>query len=139
MNKYFKNITRPNLRNLTENELLEIIKEKDSDWCKNHDNHIRDKMVDKIFDLWAQEEIINSYNEKIECLICSDNLTNGNNLSFECGHKFHSLCIIKSTMIGSIDKYINFIKDNEKSFIDINYLCPQCNKIINTCSFDKNN
>lgn len=138
MENYFTNIIRPNLHNLTEKELLKIIEERELDWynCK----YTRNDMVDKIFSLWSQEEIKNKNDNKpIECLICWDNLTNGNNLSFECGHKFHSNCIIKSIMISSIDKYIEFTNDIDKSTTNINFCCPQCNKIINICSYNKNN
>ena len=38
---------------------------------------------------------INTNNNENECLICWDALTNGNNMTFECGHKFHSKCIFR--------------------------------------------
>lgn len=137
IDKYcIQNNTRPNLHKLSETELLEIINHWDNLW---YFTQTRSEMVDKIFQLWADYQLMDNHLNQINCLICWDYLTNGNNITFECGHKFHSSCIIKSTLISSIDKYIEFSKDSEKHDITINYCCPQCNKIIESSSWNKNN
>jgi len=142
-NKYFTNITRPNLHNLTEKQLLEIISQREQFWIhsfgQNHNQSqpSRNNMVDKIFSLWSQENLSDTNGDSIGCLICWDPLTNGNNLTLECGHKFHSMCLIKSVMISSVDKYIEFSNDSDKSKVDIQYNCPQCKNLIETCSYEK--
>lgn len=132
-----KQLTRPNLHKLTEIELLEIINYYDKSWYNK--NKTRDDMVLKVFKLWSNYELLNINNESIECLICYDNLTNGNNMTFECGHKFHSSCVVKSLLIYSTDTYINKINDNEiTDKFKIEYCCPQCKKIIDSIEFYKN-
>lgn len=129
---------RPNLHKLTETNLLEIINHYDKSWY--NDNKTRDDMVSKVFDLWANYELVDSNCNQVECLICWDVLTNGNNMTFECGHKFHSSCIVKSLMIHSTDTYINKINNNEvQGKFKIEYSCPQCKKCIDSIEFEKNN
>ena len=135
-----KQNTRPNLHKLNEKELIEMIKNNYNYWenIENLENLPRTKLVDKIFELWSENELIDHSNKQIECLICSDPLTNGNNLTFECGHKFHSGCVIKHILVFSIDSYQNYLNDNEKNSIKIEYCCPQCKKSIDFVEFDKN-
>lgn len=132
-----KQSTRPNLHKLTEENLLEIIKNYDLEWVKNT-NASRDDMVVKIFKLWSEYELKDNKLNPIECLICWDILTNGNNMSFECGHKFHSNCIVKSLLVFSTDTYINKMNDNEIiGNFKIEYCCPQCKKSIENIEFSK--
>lgn len=131
-----KNINRPNLHLLTEDNLLEIINEWDKLWYNKSKS--RNDMVEKIFNLWSEYNIIDSKGLEIDCLICWDKITNGDNMTFTCGHKFHSKCIIKSILIRSIDCSINFIKDDEKNEMDIDYNCPQCKNKIESVNFNKN-
>lgn len=134
-----KQSTRPNLHKLKENDLLEIINHYDKTWYNANNNVSRDDMVVKVFDLWSNYEL-SDYNAKpIECLICWDTLTNGNNITFECGHKFHSSCVVKSMLIHSTDTYINKMADNEvKDKFKVEYSCPQCKKLLDWIEFDKN-
>ncbi len=128
---------RPNLHKLTEINLLEIIEHYDKSWYNNKQN--RDDMVAKVFDLWAKYELVDINSNPIACLICWDNLTNGNNMTFECGHKFHSYCIVKSLLVHSTDTYINKINDNEiQEKFKIEYSCPQCKKFIDSVELNKN-
>lgn len=131
-----KNITRPNLYLLSEKHLLEIINKYDDLWYNKSQS--RNDMIEKIFNLWSKYNIIDDNGFEIECLICWEKLTNGDNMTFTCGHKFHSKCIIKSILISSIDCSINFIKDNEKKEINVDYNCPQCKNNIETVNFNKN-
>lgn len=135
-----KQLTRPNLHKYNESKLLEIINEYDKTWFNT--NKTRDDMVSKVFELWSNYELVDSNSNPtnpIECLICWDNLTNGNNLTFECGHKFHSSCVIKSLLVHSTDTYINKMNDDEiKGKFSVEYSCPQCKKFIDKVEFDKN-
>jgi len=128
--------TRPNVHKLTKQELLEIIIYWDDSWYQNY--HTRSDMVDKVFQLWSECELIDIDNHPIECFICWDKLTNGNNMTFGCGHKFHSTCIVKNVLIHSTDSYINYIGDDEKKSVKIDYNCPQCKKLIEFIEFNKN-
>ena len=137
--------TRPNLHKITELELLNIIKKYDPNWNNNvkdnelHHKYTRDDMVSKIFKLWSDNILQDNNLNPIECLICWDELTNGNNITFECGHKFHSYCIVKNLLIFSTDTYINKINDNEIEKFKIEYCCPQCKKSIDSIEFTKDN
>jgi len=132
--------TRPNLHKLTEIELLKIIKEYEPNWDNNDKlqlKYTRDDMVAKVFKLWSDYGLKDNNSNSIECLICWDELTNGNNMTFECGHKFHSYCIVKSLLIYSTDTYINKFNDKEINNFKIEYCCPQCKKIIDSIKFIK--
>lgn len=133
-----KQSTRPNLHKLSELELLKIINNYEPEWIKMNDTYTRDDMVAKVFKLWSEYMLIDNNSNPIECLICWDNLTNGNNMTFECGHKFHSSCIVKSLLIHSTDTYINKMndKDIQGNFM-IEYCCPQCKKCIDNIEFAK--
>jgi hypothetical protein len=135
-----KQNTRPNLHKLSEKELIEIIKTNDNSWKKleEPDKITRTELVDKIFQLWSDCELIDNLGKSIECLICCDPLTNGNNLTFECGHKFHSLCVCKHLLVFSTDSYQNYLDDKEKQSVKIDYCCPQCKKSIDFVEFNKN-
>ncbi len=138
--KYF---SRPNLYKLSESELLNIINEYEPDWINNYTNKsnifMRDEMVAKVTKLWSEYILKDNNLNPIECLICWDNLTNGNNMTFECGHKFHSCCIVKNLLIFSTDTYIEKNNDKEINNFKIEYCCPQCKRTIDSINFDKNN
>lgn len=134
-----KQSTRPNLHKLKENDLLEIINHYDKTWYSNDNSQTRDDMVVKVFDLWSNYELSDCNAKPIECLICWDTLTNGNNITFECGHKFHSSCVVKSILIHSTDTYINKMADKDiGGKFKVEYSCPQCKKILDCIEFDKN-
>lgn len=131
-----KKSTRPNLHKLTEVDLLKIINYYEPEWVDEKYN--RDDMVAKIFKLWSEFILIDDNSNPIECLVCWDLLTNGNNMTFECGHKFHSSCIVKSLLIHSTDSYINKMSDKEiQGKFMIEYCCPQCKNCIDSIQFTK--
>lgn len=133
---YIKQSTRPNLYKLTESELLNIINYYEPEWMNN--KYTRDDMVAKIFKLWSEHVLIDHNSNPIECLICWDHLTNGNNMTFECGHKFHSSCIVKSLLIHSTETYINKMNNEEiKENFMVEYCCPQCKNCIDKIQFIK--
>ena len=134
---YINQSTRPNLYKLTEIELLDIINYHEPEWIKNN-RYTRDDMVSKIFKLWSEHVLIDHNTNPIECLICWDYLTNGNNMTFECGHKFHSSCIVKSLLIYSTKTYIDKMNDEEiKNNFTVEYYCPQCRNYIDKIDFIK--
>jgi hypothetical protein len=134
--------TRPNLHKVSEENLKKIISEWDSTWLETHylkDKITRDELVSKIIDLWANHELVGFDSKPIECLVCCDFLTNGNNLTFECGHKFHSNCIIPHIMHFTYENYQNFLLDNgdERNNKELKYICPQCKKEIYSINISK--
>ena len=134
-----KQSTRPNLHKLSESNLIDIINEYEPKWIcdkKKHEN-FRDELVAKVFNLWSEYELKDNNSNSIECLICWDKLTNGNNMTFDCGHKFHSNCIIKSLLCFSTDTYIDKINNKEIEKFKIEYCCPQCKRPIDSIDFDK--
>jgi hypothetical protein len=139
---YIEQSTRPNLHKLTEDKLESIIISYNYTALDEFDKYkkkpSRAELVDKIFELWSSHELKDHLDNPIECLICYDPLTNGNNLTFECGHKFHSGCVIKHLLVHSTDSYKNYLDDTEKTNIKIEYCCPQCKKIIDFVQFNKN-
>lgn len=138
------NTTRPNLHKLSVDELVQIIKNAEPNWSYENfynsinNSNLRSKLVDKIFELWSEHELSDHQTNPIECLICTDRLTNGNNLTFTCGHKFHSTCVVKHLLVFSTDSYINYTNDNEINSIKIEYSCPQCKLPIDFVEFEKN-
>jgi hypothetical protein len=127
-------ITRPNLHKLNVDELLQIIKDIETD-CTN--TNTRSELVDKIFKLWSEHELSDHLTNPIECLICTERLTNGNNLTFACGYKFHSGCVVKHLLIYSTDSYINYTNDDEMKSLKLEYFCPQCKLPIDFIEFSK--
>lgn len=135
-----KQNTRPNLHKLSEKDMINIILNSNCVWDKlsSPEKITRTELVNKIFELWSNYELIDYLDKPIECLICCESLTNGNNLTFECGHKFHSGCIVKHLLVFSTDSYQNYLDDPEKKSIKIEYCCPQCKKSIDSLEFNKN-
>lgn len=136
---YIKKNTRPNLYKFTEKELFDIILKYDQDFLENSNKQIsRNELIDKVFDLWSNNQICDCDSNPIECLICYESLTNGNNLTFECGHKFHSICIVKHVLILTTTTYKNYLsnENQEKKSNKINYCCPQCKKLIDNVELD---
>ena len=142
MNFHNKNcvkcFTRPNLSQYSDLELLDIINEYEPEFESNTE-YFREHLIAKIFSLWSSYVLEDNNSQPIECLICWDNLTNGNNMSFECGHKFHSSCIVKNLLIFSTDTYITKMGDKEIENFNIEFLCPQCKKSIDSIEFTKDN
>ena len=86
----FKNRIKPDLTKLSDSELHNIITTKLNQKCEYTS---REELTKQIMFLWNQESIDN-----IECSICLDFITNGNNLMTECGHQYHSTCLFNSLM-----------------------------------------
>lgn len=130
--------TRPNLQKLTNNELIDIINNSEDIDIENLKKMPRITLIDNIYRLWSNNEINDHFNKPIECLICYDLLKNGDNMTFVCGHKFHSSCVIKHLLIFSTDSYHNYLNDDNIQSIKIEYCCPQCRYSIEHLEFNKN-
>jgi hypothetical protein len=126
---YILSFVRPNLAILDDDKLKEIINSVDKDFQFENINRI--DLVNKIFELWS----VHSLN--IQCNICYEFMTNGDNMTFYCGHKFHASCIIKYCIINAVDNYKNDLQNQDKSDINIDFKCPQCNLLIENISFEK--
>ncbi len=131
-----ENNRRPDPSNLTDEDLYNVINHYDKDWLTNNPNHERYQVIEHIFYLWSNHNLLDKYHEPIDCLICYDKLSQGNNLSFECGHQFHSDCIIKFIIIKTSEKSIRDFADDKISDIKLNFNCPQCCNLI--CSHEIN-
>lgn len=59
-----------------------------------------------------QKEVIQNINDKIDCAICLEELTNNDKVILECRHTFHVNCI--------------------KEWFKNNNTCPFCRKVVNT-------
>ncbi len=137
---YISQSTRPNLHNISTSDLEKIINDlnyNNIDALTPLSSLTRDEMVSVIFKLWAEHEILDHNSKQIECLICCEFLTNGDNLTFECGHKFHSKCIIAHVVHSTIERHTDLQIDNEKNKDDLKYKCPQCKKEIYSTIIDK--
>ena len=133
-----KGLSRPNLSEFTDEELYKIISDNSKSIesiksLKIFEQYSREEMVRIIFSMWSAYELV----DIDECKICWDNLTNGNNMTFECGHKFHSTCIIKSLLFHSTSVYSDYLDDKEKDSVSIDFNCPQCKKHIDSVKFTK--
>jgi len=109
-------IRLPDTLSYSNEELNNIIKKEIAEW----ENAERKVCLEKIKELWNNKELKDKKNNLIECLICCEGLTNNNNLTLECGHKFHSLCLIQSIIIKDSIIFSKNIKDShEKEVNDI--------------------
>ncbi len=135
--KFLQTNTRPSVDKLTTEELAKIIVHFEPDFDTT--NLSRIDFVKKIFDLWNNQELFDSNSNNIECLICYDNLTQGNNLTLCCGHKFHSTCLIKTAVYKTAYTFDVCIGDTENNTnkIIIDCQCPQCNTSIDQFTFFK--
>jgi hypothetical protein len=133
--------TRPDTSNLSDKELKQIIILIKPDWFGDNQNKSRLELIEKVFELWSNMELTDSNDNTIECLICYDNLTQGNNLTLCCGHKFHSNCLIKNVVFRTAYKYDICLTDpdNNSNKIVIECVCPQCNTTIDEYNFFKPN
>lgn len=117
-------------------QLNNIIREKDPDWIDKE----RKICLEKIRELWNDIELTDKNKNILECLICCDSLTNNNNLTLECGHKFHSKCLIQSIIIKDSTIFCKNLKDSKEKEIDdieLKHICPQCNNLIYNYKFSK--
>ncbi len=131
--------TRPDTSKLSDDELKQIIIQNEPEYFTN--NKSRLELIEKVFELWSNKEITDSNDNFIECLICYNNLTQGNNLTLCCGHKFHSNCLIKTIVYKTSYIYDICLSDptNNSNKIIIECVCPQCNTAIEKYNFFKPN
>jgi hypothetical protein len=126
---------RPDLTIYSDGELAQIVLEYDSEWYTPERTRI--EMIHKIFDLWANFELTDNQSNTIGCIICGDNLTNGDNITLYCGHKFHSSCVIQSLLVRCANLLINGLNNKDIATIVLNSQCPECNSITNSYQFNK--
>lgn len=126
---------RPDLSVATDGELEQILLEHDADWFTPEKT--RNENINRIFELWAEQEIQDQLNNPINCTICYENLSNGNNMTFPCGHQFHSLCVIRAVSIRCSEKCITKLNDKDAPNIELDYFCAQCNVKMDSYSIDK--
>lgn len=131
--------TRPDTSKLSDEELIQIIIQNEPDWFRDNNSKTRLELIEKVFELWSNSELTDSNDNFIECLICYDNLTQGNNLTLCCGHKFHSNCLIKNVVYKTSYIYDICLTDhtNNSNKIVIECACPQCNIVIDKYNFFK--
>jgi len=113
---FFYSKVKPNINNYTKEELLNIIenfkKSNDSNYKIDEDEgKTKEELVNLTNDIWDNL----SYGPDVLCPICLELVINKDNLRTNCGHYFHSSCMIK---------YIVKVKYDE------NITCPQCRTII---------
>jgi hypothetical protein len=96
-------------------------------------------MIKKIFELWSEQEILDQTNLPIMCTICYENITNGDNMTYPCGHQTHSTCAMRGILVRSADMFASGLNNKEKQQIDLDCLCVQCNIQIVSHVVDKQN
>ncbi len=135
--KFLQTNTRPVVDKFTNEDLVKIITHFEPELNTNYLTRI--DLVKKIFELWNEQELFDINSNTIECLICYDNLTQGNNLTLSCGHKFHSTCLIRTAVYKTAYTFDVCIKDTENNSnkIVIDCQCPQCNTSIDQYTFFK--
>ena len=126
---------RPDLSKVDDSALTQILLTHDYEWI--NPERTRAEMVKKIFDLWAEQEILDQTNNPITCTICFDTLTNGNNMIFPCGHQFHSICMLKAVLIRSAEKLAYSLNNTDIKQIELDYLCAQCHVKIDSYLINK--
>ncbi len=141
INNLINSNTRPDTSKLSDEELIQIIIQNNPEYLTTNNDKSRLKLIEKVFELWSCKEITDSNDNFIECLICYDNLTQGNNLTLCCGHKFHSNCLIKTIVYKTAYIYDICLTDssNNSNKIIIECVCPQCNTVIEKYNFFKPN
>ena len=126
---------RPNLSEVIDSALIQILLTHDYEWI--NPERTRVEMIKKIFEIWAEQEILDHTNNPITCTICYDTLTNGDNLTYPCGHQTHSTCAMKGILVRCAEKFASGLNNKEKQQIDLDCLCVQCNIQIVSYSVDK--
>ncbi len=135
MNSLIQNIKRPDVSSLSDDQLFEIIKT----YCKDSFDKKteRIKMIEKIFSIWSNCDLLDKSNQSIDCLICYEPLTQGDNMTVKCGHQFHSTCISKFVLVNISEKAIQGYLGKDGASVSLDFSCPQCNTPISTHSFAK--
>jgi len=124
-------------------ELEQILLEYDADWVNPERTHgdmierTRGDMIKRIFEIWAEQEILDKSNNPIICSICEDTLTNGDNMTYPCGHQLHSTCMSRYIIINCVEKFSSEINNKEKQQIEFDYKCPNCNVAFGSYTFQK--
>ena len=130
-------IRRPDISSYSNEHLFQIICNYDKGWTITNVNPTRIQMVEKIFSLWAEHELLDIDFKPISCLICDDALVQGNHMTFECGHQFHCSCIIKFILVKTSEKSIRDYSNDKINTLKLDFNCPQCNTNISTHLIDK--
>ena len=126
---------RPDLSIASDGDLEQILLEHDSEWFTPEKT--RAENIKRIFEIWAEQEILDQTNNPITCTICYENITNGDNMTLPCGHQTHSTCMLKGVLIRCADIFASGLKDKDIPQIELNYTCTQCNVKIDSYSIDK--
>ena len=126
---------RPDLSGVSDSELMQILIAHDSEWINI--NRLHDDMIKRIFKIWAEQEILDHTNNPITCTICYDTLTNGDNMTYPCGHQFHSTCAMRGILIRCAEKFTSGLNNKDSPQIELDCLCAQCNVKIDSYSVNK--
>jgi hypothetical protein len=150
--------SKPNLNNFSFDQLVNIVveynKEHDDIFSNGKDsteknqinlNDIKNKtrcQIEKIIiDIWKDYEIRDCVNNKIECSICFEPITNSNGINLKCFHQMHSSCLLDyifSNFI-TIATGSNLETSMDKSIRIKNlFRCPKCRKYLTLLVEDKN-
>lgn len=150
--------SKPNLNNFSSDQLANIIVEynKESDNIFSNDKDITEKnqinltdiknktrceLEKIIMDIWKDYEIRDCANNKIECSICFEPITNSNVINLKCFHQMHSSCLLDYLFSNFITKSIgsNMEIPMDKSIgIDNLFRCPKCRKYLTSLIEKKN-
>ena len=152
LSNIFKSISKPNLSNLSIDQMINIIiefnRKSNGDFIKESNqqmnleeikNKTKNELEEIILEIWKEYEITDSENNVIDCSICLLPITNTNIIYLKCLHPLHSSCLINYI-------YTNFIELNNKLYTDpdpnvnkINNLfrCPKCRKHLTSHIEDK--
>ncbi len=118
----------------TDGDLTQILLEYDANWV--NPERTRGDMIKKIFEIWAEQEILDKSKNRIICIICGETLKNGNNMTYPCGHSLHSSCMSRYIIINCVEKFSSEINNKEQQ-IEFDYKCPHCNVPFETYTFSK--
>jgi hypothetical protein len=95
-------------------------------------------IIENINELWKKFPLLNNEGDMIECMICLHNITNSDNIIFECEHITHSSCFLNYLFLN-----LKNIKSNESSKENLLKLfrCPKCRNYVTEKikSFSSNN
>ena len=126
---------RPDLSEVKTSDLEQILLTHDYEWI--NPERTRVEMIHRIFELWSEKEILDQTNKPIICAICTDTLTNGDNMTYTCGHQMHSGCMSRYIIINCVEKFSSGMKNNDVKELEFDYKCPNCRVIFGSYVFKK--
>lgn len=107
--------------------IIENNHEKIKEIINIHDEKTQLKLfVANINDLWENFPVFNNSNEIIDCVICLNNITNSNNITFQCNHITHSTCFLDYLFSNLKNIFYNMNTFNSNEKITKLFRCPQC-------------